>query len=219
MDRNEALALIRLWQLPVSWNCALEAGQKRKKHQASAHECWRIARDEEGASKETWQSYAKTEEHGAEAYWKAIMAAGMELERIKQYLRENSPTLLPLIPIIDFFEEHDADCKQLALSMVKLEGELLAIQREAENALPPAREKSAAKEDSKADNSEKSAKLPRSEELAKLALKLRREYRRGETTKIEIATKFCNGNKKRANNILRQLRNYPSLLQGTDADT
>ncbi|MFO0868448.1 MAG: hypothetical protein U0935_05825 [Pirellulales bacterium] len=77
--------------------------------------------------------------------------------------------------------------------------ELLADQIEAQRTVADT------KADTKADTGRIS--LPENNDLLKLAKKLQKEYPK-EGTKTDIATDFCGGNKKRAENMLRQLRRY-----------
>jgi hypothetical protein len=73
--------------------------------------------------------------------------------------------------------------------------------------------------DSKTDRRKKVlGHTPRNDAVSRLAYKLRREYKHGENTKLEIAMKFTGNNRKKAESLLRQLRSdrYKNLLDGAD---
>jgi len=71
----------------------------------------------------------------------------------------------------------------------------------------------AARADSKTDSLRKTGSvLPENSEVLKLAKKIKRDLPKG-GTKVEIARDFANGDEKKAQNLLRQLRRYPVLLE------
>ena len=67
--------------------------------------------------------------------------------------------------------------------------------------------------DRKTDSGKQSATVvPENLEVAKLAKKIRQELPKG-GTKTDIARDFCDGDERKAQSLLRQLRRYPRLLE------
>jgi hypothetical protein len=113
---DEILNAVRWWQCTSAWKVAWDMA-------ANFHR----ERDLAATSVGELAQFRLTHDSNAETCRQTVIAESGRLLTVKNWLRQNAPRLLPLVPVVDFFDQQPADFQPFVEAMVKLESELLSL--------------------------------------------------------------------------------------------